>query len=318
MSKVEKLLGLDGRQESQVGEKSISVQKSGYMLMKNLNSGIIGGAFKKRYCVIKDSFFLWYPVNTHQGFDQKPKGVLPLNAIYITQSSDDKSGCVIEMIHPDITGSEFLLKAEDKVEAQLWLQAIEEAQKFTWEKARLGFAMLEQLKAKGTKNQAEKERAVAELKEKAQKLDKVNRDHRRILERKEKAKQKFDKKIAEAEKMAQEAENNRKEIEEAIRQEEALFKQAAEQKRHLENKISMATMALRRLETSFELEFDKPSSSPTFDQVNVKKSVNALKSFFESTFEAHKVKQEKYVGKKLEHIGATLRRKKTKKRESMY
>mmetsp|Transcript_13337 Transcript_13337/g.16601 ORF Transcript_13337/g.16601 Transcript_13337/m.16601 type:complete len:114 (-) Transcript_13337:423-764(-) len=89
--------------------------------------------------------------------------------------------------------------------------------------------------------------------------------------------------------------------------------------RMLEQKLSMATMALRRLETSFQLEFASTKADAQFDNVNVQENVNALKSFFEETFSQHRANQEKVVGKKLKHIQQTLRRKKTKnKRPSLY
>mmetsp|Transcript_23719 Transcript_23719/g.38090 ORF Transcript_23719/g.38090 Transcript_23719/m.38090 type:complete len:308 (+) Transcript_23719:1-924(+) len=295
----------------------IAIQQSGYLLIKNTTThNPLEIGWKKRFCILKDGFFLWYPSNSQALFDRPPKGILPLNMAYTASTEEDKSGCTFEIMHPEIFHAEFLFKAPNKVDAAQWIDALETAKKANWENAMLGAALIDSMKSQGTKKEEEKKKAVKELEEKLEKLKKANRDKMRILERERKQMEKFEAEIKAADELAGEAAAEAKNIQLAIEQEEQLFKEAATKKEQLQQKLSMATMALRRLEKSLELEFSNRKAE-AFEHVNVEKNVNALKSFFEETFDAHRRKQSKFVGKKLKVIQQTLRRTK-KKRDSLY
>mmetsp|Transcript_10553 Transcript_10553/g.12002 ORF Transcript_10553/g.12002 Transcript_10553/m.12002 type:complete len:286 (-) Transcript_10553:373-1230(-) len=277
-SKAEKLLGFQG---DVAMNKKIVVQQNGYLLIKNISSNNpLDLTWRKRFCVIKDGFFLWYNSDSQSGFDRKPKGILPLNSAFTNKRKEDKEGCTFEIVHPDIYQCEFLFRAISAVEADQWIYALENGKKANWENAMLGAAMIQSMQSTGNKKEDEKKKAIQDLQEKVEKLNKATKDKMRILERERKQIENFETQLKNHDDLIGDKLEEAKNIELAIKEEEQIFKESEAKRRMLEQKLSMATMALRRLETSFQLEFASTKADAQFDNVNVQENVNALKSFF--------------------------------------
>lgn len=149
-SKAGKLLGFEN---AVAQETTISIQHSGYLFMKKEERKGKMGAWNKVFCVVKDGFFLWYSSDSQNGFDRKPKGICPLNGIWLNHLKEEVEGKLIELIHPDIAKANFLLRADSKIVAQDWFHCFENSKKATWENAQLGVAMLDQMKKGGEKKQ---------------------------------------------------------------------------------------------------------------------------------------------------------------------
>lgn len=310
-SKADKLLGIKGKLDK---ETKIEVQHFGELHIKENEKRTLNNAYKKRWCVVKDGFFLWYNSNTQNGFDRKPKGIFPLNGAWINHDTNADDGRVIELIHPDIARANFLLRADSKITARDWFLCFESSKKATWENAQLGVAMLDQIKKGGEKLKNQKSDAVKELEEKVARLEKENQEKLRIVEREMKQENKFKQKMLAEEQKLKERTDNLENIEKMIEAEEKVHQEAAQKRKSLEMKLSMANMALRRLETAFMEEFKEPEQkkSAVAEEIGnqVAQSVAALRGFFEDTIKTHREKQKRYVGRKLVEIQQTLGRKK--------
>mmetsp|Transcript_5504 Transcript_5504/g.6962 ORF Transcript_5504/g.6962 Transcript_5504/m.6962 type:complete len:309 (+) Transcript_5504:161-1087(+) len=302
-SKLEKLLGMGEDSAVPVSLKK-SVQHAGYLDIKKGDSSNPLNSFKRRYFVVKDGFLLQYNSEDNWGFDQPPLSVFPLNGAYsgfLNTGKKARPSATFEILHPDIFRAHFLLRAEDRVGAQDWLDCLDNAKKANWENAKLGVAVLDSMKAKGTKLEKEKTEAAELLKERANRLAKIQKDKINILERERKQKENFEENVDIVDHLLAEKEHEKEKIEQDIVDREIEFKKNQVKRVEIESKLGMATMALNRLEAALESEF-KPAKKFA-DEVDVTanaekrtKAVAKLRSFFEQTAEAHKKQQVRYNG----------------------
>jgi len=219
------------------------------------NAAVNSSRWRKYYFATKDGFLLWYVSRAYSGFDRPPRAILPLNGCFVEISSDNP--CVLELIHPDIKQFHVFLKAKSRDDASKWLEALKTAKKASWENANLGAAMVEALEMKGSAIQEEKLEAVKLLEKKAAEINKANKDRMKILERERKLIAPLEEKLERTDAAVNVYLQEKNEIEEAIKAEEEAQKRIAQSKLALQNKLRMAAMALRRLETALSYELNE-------------------------------------------------------------
>eukprot|EP00924_Labyrinthula_sp_SR-Ha-C_P008789 augustus_masked-scaffold_2-processed-gene-2.28-mRNA-1 protein AED:1.00 eAED:1.00 QI:0/-1/0/0/-1/1/1/0/409 len=248
--KAAKLLGLDTSKV--IRNKKITVQQKGYLELKENNDSLLG-TWKKRYCVVKDSFFLWYNQKSDSTFSTKPIGVFPLNGAYVDVDKDYNNIIVID--HKKILGGSYFLRA-DEVQAQEWLMALRKGGDATYEQAKQNTNEIEVLEQKGVEMEQRQLEAIGQLKQKKENLEKAKKARDKVKDSHQNQKKKF----------AEELEREKEELERKKKQEEQIKrrmkdnekqKKVAEAKRkELEAKLDVANVTLRRLEESLRAYFE--------------------------------------------------------------
>lgn len=264
-NKAQKLLGLDGKETA---PSALCVQLQGHLQLRDASAGPMG-LWKKRFGVIKDGFFIWYgspPTGSSHAtcnFDKSSKGVFPLNGAYVKLCEGNDSLTQIELLHPDLPKSTFILKLVNEVEAKDWFQNLEKAKAATWDNALLGIAMLEKIEAEGTKLEAEKKAAVEELQRKAGKLRKANDAKIKLVEKQKKQMESLQNQLSKKEEEARVRETKKIELEKEIREEERDLKESERETKELETRLNIANMALRRLEDALMVHFKEKEVAPS-------------------------------------------------------
>jgi len=240
----------------------VRLQQSGTLWVRHLDSIL----WRKRYCVIKDGFFIWYHTKDEEinGFNATPKGIIPLPECYTEFVMNDNSKMYFEIIHPDIYKCGLRLKASSKLDGTEWVKACKKGKICTWETALLGYNLLQEIETRGTAAHFEKREAVDLLNKKVLEISKQNRDRERIIERERKIIEPLQNKIKETDSLLIEYEKEREELEAAIKKQEKKYMNMTVERKALESKLTMASMTLRRLKQAFEHEFIEPKSPPDF------------------------------------------------------
>lgn len=245
-SKAEALLGIDKNVSSM---STTTIQIQGTIGLKEMS-----GKIKKRFCIVKDGFFIWYdkPLADSKinklSFEKKPLGLFPLNGALVKLGLD--KDC-IELKHFEIPKSEVYL-FPDKTEMQDWLKRLEEGSRSTYEQAQLGLAELERIKAKGTKLEKEKVGAVKLLQEKLGELEIANKKKNALLDKDRLQNERFEKQYGKAKQTLEEKENQIQELQKKYKEEETEMKKLNLKNQKLEEKLQKAHVALKRLDIDLQ------------------------------------------------------------------
>ena len=160
---------------------NVKVQKKGIVYKLPFGRSM-KGSWKKRLCVVKDGYLMYYKAPSGKlgdmtKFDIHPKGVLPLGRTTI-QTVEPKTkpppGYVAFMVsHPDFTKKKGtganLIAACPANELAEWFQVMEDASKVTYENAREGDKRITELRETGSKKLKEKKSWTKKAKEDAAK-----------------------------------------------------------------------------------------------------------------------------------------------------
>mmetsp|Transcript_8947 Transcript_8947/g.10241 ORF Transcript_8947/g.10241 Transcript_8947/m.10241 type:complete len:331 (-) Transcript_8947:236-1228(-) len=234
---------------------SVAVQAEGYL--KKRKAAAV--TWKNRYCLVKDSFFLWYLSRPSDGFNQHPRGVVPLGGAYVglqpLEESESDVPDTIEIIHPDISEGSFLLKASSPQEASIWLEELKKAKKATWNNATLGALKMKELEEKRMKAENERLEVIENTKKTDALVEKANKDIKKAEARGNKQDEKYKAKLEKANELLLEKMEEKYEVDEAYAQAEHVLEENTLAKHNMKKILDDTLLKVKNMESKWHTEF---------------------------------------------------------------